>query len=448
MVGISTLILLISSIARHELFNSGGDLAFFDQCVYLISQGEQPISSTLGFHVLADHAAWILYFVALLYKIYPSVYWLFGVQSTALALGAVPTYFLSIKEGLTKNQAITIAAAYLLYPLIYNANLLEFHPDTIAVPTLLTAVLAARTKKIVWFCVSVLIILGCKAVLSLTVVAMGVWLLLFEKRRLYGVIAIISGSAWFVIANKIIIPFFGSEAALVSRHFYRYSYLGNSFSETLKIMLFQPQIIISNIFSMINLEYLSFLLAPIIWGLTPKYMTPLIGAIPCLALNILSNHPSQKNLIWHYSLPVIPFLMLALIASIAADKAWIKQRKLIILWSLFWFLALGKFGFFTSKYIKILDNLQATKEAISLIKTQNSVLTTDTITPHLTHRQEIRFRYNINELNNFHYVLLNISHPGLIASTVNSQNLVKELKNNSEFKLQYQRDNVYLFQKQ
>ena len=447
-VSISTLILLISSIARHELFNSGGDLAFFDQCVYLISQGKQPISSTLGFHILADHAAWILYFVALLYKIYPSVYWLFGVQSTALALGAVPTYFLAIKGGLTKNQAITIAAAYLLYPLIYNANLLEFHPDTIAVPALLTAVLSARTKKIVWFCVSVLIILGCKAVLSLTVVAMGVWLLLFEKRRLYGVIAIISGSAWFVIANKIIIPFFGSEAALVSRHFYRYSYLGNSFSETLQIILFRPQIIISNIFSIINLEYLSFLLAPIIWGLIPKYMTPLIGAIPCLALNILSNHPSQKNLIWHYSLPVIPFLMLAIIASIAADKAWIKRRKLIILWSLFWFLALGKFGFFTSKYIKILDNLQATKEAISLIKTQNSVLTTDTITPHLTHRQEIRFRYNINELNSFHYVLLNISHPGLTASTANSQNLVKELKNNSEFKLQYQRDNVYLFQKQ
>lgn len=448
MVGISTLILLISSIARHELFNSGGDLAFFDQCIYLISQGKQPISSKLGFHVLADHAAWILYFVALLYKIYPSVYWLFGVQSTALALGAVPTYFLAIKGGLTKNQAITIAAAYLLYPLIYNANLLEFHPDTIAVPTLLTAVLAARTKKIVWFCISVLIVLGCKAVLSLTVVAMGIWLLLFEKRRLYGVIAIISGISWFLIANKIIIPFFGSEAALVSRHFYRYSYLGKSFSETLQIILFRPQVIISNIFSVINLEYLSFLLAPIIWGLIPKYMTPLIGAIPCLALNILSDHPSQKNLIWHYSLPVIPFLMLALIASIAADTAWVKQRKSIILWSLFWFLALGKFGFFTSKYINNLDNLQATKEAISLIKTQDSVLTTDIITPHLTHRQQISFKYKINELNNFHYILLNTRHPGWAATAEDYDNLTKELKKNSDFNLKYQRDNVYLFQKQ
>jgi uncharacterized membrane protein len=447
-VGISALILFTASILRHELFNSSGDLAFFDQTVYLISQAKLPFSSVLGFHVLADHAAWILYPIALLYKIYPSVYWLFVVQSVALSLGAFVTYLLALQAGLKENQAIAMVAVYLLYPVVYNSNLCDFHPDTLAVPALLTAVLAARTKKIVWFCVSVLIVLGCKAVLSLTVVAMGVWLLLFEKRRLYGVIAIISGIAWFLIANKIIIPFFGSEATLVNRHFYRYSYLGKSFSETLQIILYQPQLIISNILSSINLEYLSFLLVPVIWGLIPKYMTSLIGAIPCLALNILADHPSQKNVILHYSLPVIPFLILALIASIAADKAWLKQKRAILLWSLIWFLILGKWGFFISKYLNFVDNWQATKEAISLIKTQDSVLTTDVITPHLTHRQEISFKYDINELNNFHYILLNTRHPGWAATAEDYGNLVKELKKRSDFKLQYQRDDVYLFTKQ
>ncbi|MFO5475714.1 MAG: DUF2079 domain-containing protein [Dolichospermum sp.] len=411
-IGISALILFLSSIIRHELFNSSGDLAFFDQTVYLVSQGKPPISSVLGFHILADHAAWILYPIALLYKIYPHVYWLFAVQSIALSLGAFPTYLLAIQAGLKENQAIAIVIVYLLYPVLYNSNLCDFHPDTIAVPAILTAVLAARKGKLIWFCISVLIVLGCKAVLSLTVVAMGIWLLFFQKRRLYGVIAIISGIAWFLIANKIIIPFFGSEATLVNRHFYRYSYLGKSFSETLQIVLSQPQIIFSHIFTLINLEYLFFLLAPIIWGLIPKYMTPLIGAIPCMALNILADHASQKNVILHYSLPTIPFLILALIASIAANKAWIKPRKVIILWSLFWFLFLGKWGFFMSKYLNFVDNWQATRQAISLIKTQDSVLTTDVITPHLTHRQEINFKYSINELNKFHYILLNISHPG------------------------------------
>ena len=444
-VGISALILFTASILRHELFNSSGDLAFFDQTVYLISQAKLPFSSVLGFHVLADHAAWILYPIALLYKIYPSVYWLFLIQSVALSLGAFVTYLLALQAGLKENQAIAMVAVYLLYPVVYNSNLCDFHPDTLAVPALLTAVLAARTKKIVWFCVSVLIVLGCKTVLSLTVVTMGVWLLLFEKRRLYGLIAIISGIAWFLIANKIIIPFFGSEATLVNRHFYRYSYLGKSFSETLQIILYQPQLIISNILSSINLEYLSFLLVPVIWGLIPKYMTSLIGTIPCLALNILADHPSQKNVILHYSLPVIPFLILALIASIAADKAWLKQKRAILLWSLIWFLILGKWGFFISKYLNFVDNWQATKEAISLIKTQDSVLTTDVITPHLTHRQEISFKYDINELNNFHYIFLNTRHPGWAATAEDYGNLVKELKKRSDFKLQYERDDVYLF---
>ncbi|MDB9522191.1 DUF2079 domain-containing protein [Dolichospermum circinale CS-1225] len=447
-IGISALILFISSIIRHELFNSSGDLAFFDQTVYLVSQGKPPISSVLGFHILADHAAWILYPIALLYKIYPHVYWLFAVQSIALSLGAFPTYLLAIQAGLKENQAIAIVIVYLLYPVLYNSNLCDFHPDTIAVPAILTAVLAARKGKLIWFCISVLIVLGCKAVLSLTVVAMGVWLLFFEKRRLYGVIAIISGIAWFLIANKIIIPFFGSEATLVNRHFYRYSYLGKSFSETLQIFLSQPQIIFSHIFTLINLEYLFFLLAPIIWSLIPKYMTSLIGAIPCMALNILADHASQKNVILHYSLPTIPFLIFALIASIAANKAWIKPRKVIILWSLFWFLFLGKWGFFMSKYLNFVDNWQATRQAISLIKTQNSVLTTDVITPHLTHRQEINFKYSINELNKFHYILLNTRHPGWGGTREDYHNLRNELKKRSDFNLQYQRDDVYLFVQQ
>ena len=447
-IGISALILFISSIIRHELFNSSGDLAFFDQTVYLVSQGKPPISSVLGFHILADHAAWILYPIALLYKIYPHVYWLFAVQSIALSLGAFPTYLLAIQAGLKENQAIAIVIVYLLYPVLYNSNLCDFHPDTIAVTAILTAVLAARKGKLIWFCISVLIVLGCKAVLSLTLVAMGVWLLFFEKRRLYGVIAIISGIAWFLIANKIIIPFFGSEATLVNRHFYRYSYLGKSFSETLQIVLSQPQIVFSHIFTLINLEYLFFLLAPIIWGLIPKYMTSLIGAIPCIALNILADHASQKNVILHYSLPTIPFLILALIASIAANKAWIKQGRIIILWSLFWFLFLGKWGFFMSKYLNFVDNWQATRQAISLIKTQDSVLTTDVITPHLTHRQEINFKYSINELNKFHYILLNIRHPGWGGTREDYHNLRNELKKRSDFNLQYQRDDVYLFVQQ
>jgi uncharacterized membrane protein len=75
MIGVSTLILLACSSLRHELFQStASDLAIFDQAIYLISQGQPPISSLIGFHIIGDHASLIFYPLALLYKIYPSVY--------------------------------------------------------------------------------------------------------------------------------------------------------------------------------------------------------------------------------------------------------------------------------------------------------------------------------------------------------------------------------------
>ena len=84
MIGVGTLVLFAASSLRHFLFQSTAfDLGIFDQAIYLISQGENPISSFLGFHIIGDHAAGIFYPLALLYKVYPSVYWLFVVQALA-----------------------------------------------------------------------------------------------------------------------------------------------------------------------------------------------------------------------------------------------------------------------------------------------------------------------------------------------------------------------------
>jgi uncharacterized membrane protein len=451
MIGISALVLFASSSLRHELFQSTAwDLGIFDQAVYLISQGKAPISSFLGFHILGDHAAWIFYPLALLYKIYPSVYWLFALQAAALALGALPTWHLASQAGLKESQALAIAATYLLYPLIFNINLFDFHPEVMVLPALLGAVLAAREKRIWWFCFSMIVVLGCKAVLSLTVAAMGVWLLFFEKRRLYGAIAIISGLAWFAIATKGIIPFFGTEAASVERHLGRYGYLGNSFSEIIQNLLVQPEIILEKLFSFDNLGYLVLLLAPIIWGISPQGMTPLISTIPCLAINLFADYQPQKELLHQYSLPILPFLLLSVISSLAAGRGLLQQKRAIILWSLVAFVSLAKFTYFGERYLKSLDTWQATREAIAQVQPIGSVLTTDEIAPHLSHRPLIKLIQSNSppaNLKLFNYILLNIRHHGLSSNQEFDTNLLNQLKNQSDFKLQYQRNDVYLFVK-
>ncbi|MGK7954838.1 MAG: DUF2079 domain-containing protein, partial [Crocosphaera sp.] len=130
---ISIIILFFCSSLKHILFQSTAwDLAIFDQAVYLISQGKTPISSFLNIHILGDHAALIFYFLSLFYKISSSVYWLLFIQAFSLSFGALPIYYLSQYHGLNKSKSLTLSIVYLLYPLIFNINLFDFHPDVIA----------------------------------------------------------------------------------------------------------------------------------------------------------------------------------------------------------------------------------------------------------------------------------------------------------------------------
>ena len=198
------------------------------------------------------------------------------------------------------------------------------------------------------------------------------------------------------------------------------------------------------------MEYLALLLAPVIWGLSPQHLTPLVGAIPTLVMNILAAEPPQRDLIHQYSVPLLPFLLVTVISTLAAGKGWLRGGRAIILWSLVTFLALAKYSYFGSIYLNSLDTWQATHEAIALVQTKGGVLTTAEIAPHLTHRPLVKLtdaKLPPANLAEFDYVLLNVRHPGWLSNQEFATSLVNQLKNAQEFKLSYQRDDVYLFAK-
>jgi uncharacterized membrane protein len=439
-------ILSISSSVRHWLYQSHGyDLGWFDQAVYLISTGQNPIVSFGGFHILGDHAAIIFYPIALLYKIYPDVHWLFAIQAVALAGAGWPIYHLSLQAGLNRHQATTIVFAYLLYPLVFNKSLFDFHTEVIAIPCFLMAVLAARSKQIFAFVLAIVAILSCKAVLSLTVIAMGVWLLVFEQRRTHGTIAIGLGLAWFITASQYIIPAFsGAEPAAVSR----YSYLGSSISEIARNLIFKPNLVLGKIFSADTLEYLVFLSLPILWCLSPRHLAPLISTLPMLTMNILSTASTQRNLVHQYSIPILPFLFVAIIGAVAADRAFLKTRRNILIWSAIAFILLSKVGYFWSNYLSSIDTNVATAIALGKIRDSGAVLTTGEISPHLTHRPVIKLTFTENaaiDLQQFKYVLLNERHPGWNSDPVTVKNIRSRVESSQQFNLEYKKDDIYLF---
>jgi uncharacterized membrane protein len=435
--------LFILSTLRHEMFGSGAwDLGIFDQAVYLISQGQTPVSSLLGFHILGDHVALIFYPLALLYKLYPMVHWLLAVQAIALALGALPTWQLARQAGATVAGANTLAIAYWLYPMIFNANLSDFHPETIAVPLFLSSVLAVRQRQLGWFCLGLVVICSCRDALALNVAGMGVWLLVTEKRRTYGAIALVGGLIWFVVATQVIIPAIGGEAAMVTRYLFRYASLGSSYSEIAKNLVLQPHLLIQQLFQWHNLEYLGLVLGPLIWACHPRHLAPLLGALPTLAMNILSDSDGQRSIVDQYSVPVIPFVILVAVATVAARPAWLSRRA-IVAWSAVGFLALTKYGFFWANYLPLLDTAGAVRAAIAQIPPQASVLADHQIVPHLSHRPIIE-RIGSQAQLDYDDILINARHPYLNNHALTTA-LLQHLQTSSQFKLIYTQNQVYLF---
>ncbi|MGF1539851.1 MAG: DUF2079 domain-containing protein [Pleurocapsa sp.] len=455
LVAIASIILILFSSFRLAVFRAGTDLGFFDQLLYLISQGLTPISSILeGVHPIGDHGALVLYPISLLYFIHPNVHWLLAVQAIALTSGAIPVYALSLSNGLSVGYARAVATSYILYPALFNISFYtELRTETIAVPALLWAIWAIDTKRWWQGAIAILVVLSSKETMSLTVVGLGVWWL-WQRRIIWGIGCIVAGISWFVVAATYIIPSFRGGHPMAGT--WHYSSIGDSLGEIAIKSLTQPQVFLVRALSGDRLFYYLLLLLPIIIGLHWRKIAAMIPALPMLGLNILSDYPGQRDLIHHYSLPIIPFLFVWLIYSLRyfkrhQQRLWL-SRRLLIVWSAIAFLAMAKYGYFWERYLPLLDNASAVNDAISLIQPEDRVLTTGFIAPHLSHRPVIKLiegEWDLARMNQYQIdtVLIAMQHLGFDPTLEAATAMIDRLSKASEFDLVYQQQDVFLFQK-
>ncbi len=261
------------------------------------------------------------------------------------------------------------------------------------------------------------------------------------KKKKFSLFALGSGFTWFIVSTNFIIPIFSDNKANIERHLERFNHLGNTFPEIIYNLIFNPVLILEGIFNLPNLEYLLLLLVPIFWGMSLASLSPLIPCIPSFTMNLLSQNILQKDLLHHYSLPILPFLIIVIIKTIAQEKKW-PWKKYVFLWSLISFIMFAKLGNFTSRYLVSLDTWTTNKEAISKISSQSSILTHSYVAPHISHRPTVKLieqEMNIN-VEQFDNILLN----DLFSQ---SENIKKQVQKSNHFSLVFQKNNVYLFKK-
>jgi uncharacterized membrane protein len=410
------------SALRHDLLQSNAyDLGLFDQWVWLIGRGLEPVSSMEHVHVLADHGAWLLYGAGAAYGLLPGVHWLLASQAIALSFTAIPIWWLGQQAGLTPKHCWLACALWWLQPVVFNTILFDFHPETWVMPAFALTLWAERAAKPRLWLALLLLMLGARDGLILVIAGMALdlgWRQRWRWCAAAGGLSIV----WLLILSQGIYPLLrgGSGPKAAERMF---GHLGGGFLSLLSSLEWGEIAF-----------YLLILSLPLGWLWRRSSLSTLLIGSPLLLVNLLSASASYRTLVHHYSLP------LALIAVVAAIRGGLQSpsRRGIPTWGLIWatacWLALAKPWFFTGPYLERQSDVEDVKNAISLIQQNDSVLTTSYLVPQLSHRQTIAFPKRSFEHplsdTNWSVLLLNPKDPGWGSSARVQRSLLNQAQTN------------------
>jgi uncharacterized membrane protein len=452
--------LFLWSAYRHNSFRSEAfDLGIFDQALWLISQGEVPYSTLLHRHILGDHFSLILYPLAVLYKIYPSVYWLFFIQAISLSFGAPLLYLIARRLNADSESAWFVVIAYLCHPIITNSNLYDFHPECLAVPLILGAVLCALKERLIPFFLLILLAISCKEVIALTIFGLGLVFLtpVFMNTRKAGIFAVLLGLASFFIISLYLLPAFNVGNA-GSAGIERYGPPGLSVSELFIKYLTDPMFLISRLHITESLKYLRKLLLPYFFALSPGNLWVLVGAVPAFLLNCLSDLSLQRTIRFHYTLPLLPFLGLMVAIAVSRQKLLFKNKRLLT-WGLVLYLTVPIIGAFIRPssefphpWKPFPEQHLSLKTAISMIPQDQPVMVPSYIVAQLSHRKQVFMLKDPSPrwgLENVKFLMLNTQNPGWLVTRNKVEELIKVLRSPSyakKAKLIFSSNDVYLFE--
>ena len=134
-----------------------------------------------------------------------------------------------------------------------------------------------------------------------------------------------------------------------------------------------------------------------------------LGAVPDLAINLLSNHPAQTSIAWHYSAGVIPFIVAASIFGAARFRHHAAGLSLGVL------VGTAAVGLFSPIYVlggdlQALDSplVSAKAHAVSLIPGGVPVSASNQLGGHLSERRRIyTFPYAVHS----RWIIVDINDP-------------------------------------
>jgi uncharacterized membrane protein len=444
------------SVLRHEAFETGRfDLGNMVQAVWSTAHGHLlQVTNLHGAQIsrLAAHVDPILVVFAPLWWIWPSPSLLLTAQALAVALGALPLFWLARKHTGSERAALGFSLAYLLFPATEWMTLNEFHPVSLACPLLLFAIWYLDEDRLLPFaCFAALAALTREEV-PLVIAGLGIWYAIGRRRWLAGGTIAAAGVAASAIAIQVVIPHFhGAESSFYGR----YDAVGGSAAGIVRKAFTDPGRLLSVAFDHRGTHYLLNLLLPMA-GLALLSPLLLVALIPELALNLLSSVDAQSSIHYHYVAAEIPILFAA--AAIGAGKLgrWAGTAgTLVVLTAIlgnYWLGPIPLWRFvpggqtFQAKSAHISRHDRIAARMLKLIPATAPVTATNSLGAHLSERKRI---FSFPYLRDATWVIVDERKPSLGDHNDHRRGLkrIQQLRHDPRFRLVAAADGVLIFRR-
>jgi uncharacterized membrane protein len=309
-----SLVFFVVSWLRAYTLAAGFDVAYFKQAAWQLSHGQGGFLSVRGVHLFADHAYFVMYPIGWLSRLVPVTPLLLGLQAAGLGFAAVPLYRICRgMAGLPPATSALVLGVYALHPAIQNANIFEFHPETVTAPlALLGAVWFGHRNRWVACGVCVAIVLLTREDYVFVVAGLALIHLLGGRRR--PAVAMLGAAAvWFVVVGALMAQFPGATEIRATR----LAPYGTSALGAAGFLGRHPRLLWHQLTRPENFDVLIGLLGPVLFLplLAPVWLLPAAGLE---LVYMLSNVAPAHTIRFQYTL--MPGVAVVLAAAVALGR--------------------------------------------------------------------------------------------------------------------------------
>jgi uncharacterized membrane protein len=390
---------LVTALRHYQFQTQAWDLGIYTQTFWNTIHGRimqndiEEIPNSFGVHF----SPWLFVLVPG-FAIFQTPYYLLSIQTIALALGAVPIYYLARYILHKRALAFVIAGGYLLYAPLHWINWYDFHSVAFVVPFLLAGIYFIETGRWKYGAVFLALAATTQENSIIAVGAVGVWYVvrsLFVKADKQflrtGIIIIGLSLIYFIVVVSVIMPAFGGGLMRIDR----YAQLGGSFGEIIKNIFQKPQVYAETIFMWPKVAYVFWLFLPVGFLV---FVSPvsLVLLIPGLMQNLLTNFASQFSGNYQYDAILVPGIFVGLIFGLKSLLRFWQLGEYIIKWCL---MALFLFAFiarspisprvFPTAYFSSNPIRDAYRQMVGVVPAGVSVAAHTNLVPHLATREHI-----------------------------------------------------------